>query len=119
MDKTKITDFIFSLRIPDTAQIIVSLSPTKASYRFYSMPTLEDNNMNFDTKTYEDILDIIFSESDNSRPMPEDLDVQAYIYEDDKREVLPEETLTHDKLELIINRLMKNYPEFSMLRGFL
>ena len=51
--------------------------------------------------------------------MPEDLDVQAYIYEDDKREVLPEESLTHDKLELIINRLMKNYPEFSMLRGFL
>lgn len=119
MDKTKITDFVFALKIPDAAQMIVALSPTKASYRFYSMPTLEDNDMNFDTKTYEDILDIVFSESDNSRPIPDDLDVQAFAYEDDKRKDLSTDILTYDKLELIINRLMKNYPEFSMLRGFL
>lgn len=119
MDKTKVTDFIFSLKIPDTAQMIVSLSPAKASYRFYSMPTLEDNDMNFDTETFNDVLNIVFSQTGNSRPMPDDLDVQAYIYEDDKREVLSEESLTYDKLELIINRIMKNYPEFSMLRGFL
>lgn len=119
MDKTKITDFVFALKIPDAAQMIVGLSPTKASYRFYALPTLEDNDMNFDAETFNDILDILFSESNYSKPMPEDLDVQAYAYEDDKRKDIPTDTFTYDKLELIINRLIKNYPEFSMLRGFL
>lgn len=113
------TEFTFALKIPDAAQMIISCSKTKATYRFYAMPTLEENDTNFDEDTYNKILNILISPSIAPKPLPEDLDFQAYVYEGDSQVELPKETLTYDKLEAIINTLIHKYPEYSIIRGFL
>ncbi|MGM9799960.1 MAG: hypothetical protein ACI30M_04675 [Muribaculaceae bacterium] len=119
MDVSKITEFTFSLRIPGAAQMIVMMCSDRTFYRFFAEPTYEEGRTACTEEIFRRVCEIFYSESDNSRPLPDDLQVQAYAYIDDERYTLPDELFTADRLEEVIQLLSSKYEEYRMLKPFL
>ncbi|MGM9843176.1 MAG: hypothetical protein ACI30S_03015 [Muribaculaceae bacterium] len=119
MDVSKITEFTFSLRIPETAQMIVMMCSERTFYRFFAVPTYEEGRTACTEEIFRRVCEIFYSERENASQLPGDLQVQAYAYIGDERYTLPDELFTADRLEEVIQLLSSNYEEYRMLKPFL